>query len=108
MTTQHTPITPATINGQSYFRVPLPSGMCAFVKFEEEANKLQAICNAHEELVATLAPFAKLKMPASAPDEAMVCVTSVNGGMVDTGRGVQVTVGDIRRAANAIAKVGAK
>lgn len=54
MTTQHTPITPATINGQSYFRVPLPSGMCAFVKFEEEANKLQAICNAHEELLEAL------------------------------------------------------
>lgn len=45
-----------------------------------------------------IAPFARLadKIHADAPDEAMVVLTTLDGGIIDTNN--RVTVGDLRRA----------
>jgi hypothetical protein len=52
-------------------------------------------------LVAALRPFAELTPPESAPDNALVVLAAMSGGMLDTRQ--TVTVGAIRRASAALA-----
>jgi hypothetical protein len=58
---------------------------------------LQEAADQIERLWEALEPFAGLIVYPGAPDDAMVIVANVAGGIIDTGHN-RVTVGDLRRA----------
>lgn len=57
--------------------------------------------------VEALVPFQHLEVPQSAPDDATVCLTSLNGGIVYVGKSSQINVGSIRNVVVALQQIAA-
>jgi hypothetical protein len=64
-----------------------------------DAHVVRGMLAEIQRLRAALEPFARLQIHPAAPDDGLVVVSDLAGGIVDTGPACRMTVRDIRRAA---------